>query len=450
MTSTTLPVALRRFAPVALLRFAPVALRRFAPVALLRFAPVALLRFAPVALLRFAPVALRRFAPVALRRFAPVALLLAAPVAVAADPVVTYSSTGSVDAAEVDPRTHALDAAFASAVTEAVADLAGTNARAQAAAVDREIVKRARRFVVSFAVQREGPRPGDLFELTVDVRIDHGKLATRLVELGVTLRDPAGAAPAPPVVQRRRATVLYRLTGAGPLAATFGSAARGDVVGAELLVGALERGGYSVVPASAAGPPPDADGDLPVDDLGARALAADVGADAALVVSVAVGAVGPVRGTPLVAAPARAWLHLVDVKTNRSLREAAIVTGAWGDRERVPLAAATAAAAQLASHGFGSAVPAARVVDAPPLVASWGITVRIVGDGAWNAAALIRADLSRAPGVTAVGYAGVGVGAVALAVVGASVDKVAGVARVTPGFSARTRVEDGVVVVKLQ
>lgn len=376
------------------------------------------------------------------------AALAAAPAA--ADPIVTYRSEGSAAADDAEPRTRALDAAFASAVTEAVADLAGKNARSQAAAVDRDIVKRARRFVASFAVSREGPR-GDRFELEVEVRIDQGKVRERLLELGVALRDePPAEPPPPPAVQRRRATVLYRVTGLGTPVASFGAAARTDLPGADALAAALERGGYTPVPASAAGPPPDDEGELPVDDLGARALAADVKADAALVVGVAVGAAGPVRGAPLHAVPVRAWLHLVDVKTNRTLREAAVVTGAWGDRERAPLEAATGAAAAIAARAFGGAAPAAAAAEAPAITASSGVTVRVVGAGAWTAASLIRADLAKAPGITAVGYAGVGRDSVVLAVAGGATDKVAGVARGTPGFSARTRVEDGVVVVRLQ
>ena len=65
--------------------------------------------------------------------------------------------SAATSAGASDARTRALDAAFASAVTEAVADLAGKAARTQGAAVDREIVKRARRFVASFAVTAERP-----------------------------------------------------------------------------------------------------------------------------------------------------------------------------------------------------------------------------------------------------------------------------------------------------
>lgn len=376
-----------------------------------------------------------------------IALVMALAAPAAADPIVTYASEGSFAADDAEARTRALDAAFASAVTEAIAELAGKNARAQAAAVDREIVKRARRFVASFAVTREGPR-GDRFEVAASVRVDHGKLQAKLVELGVVLRD---VAPEPPAVARPRATLLYRVVGAGPTASTFGAAARRDLPGVDALVAALARGGYASVEPTAAGPAPDDEGELPVDDLGARALASDVGADLALVVGVTVGPIGPVRGAPLHAAPARAWLHLVDVKANRTIREAAVATGAWGDRERTPIRAAERAAAQLAAQVFGPASggdgPRA---DAPPITASQGVTVRVRGAGAWNAANLVRADLARTPGVGGVAYAGVGADLVVLSVRGLAAEKAAAIAKATPGFAARTRVEDGVVEVRLQ
>ncbi|MBK9032757.1 MAG: hypothetical protein IPL61_16060 [Myxococcales bacterium] len=385
---------------------------------------------------------------------AALAALAALAVPARAQPV-TYQSHGSAAAGEADARTRALDAAFATAVTEAVADLAGKAARAQAAAVDREIVKRARRFVASFAVTDERTR-ADRLEIDVDVRIDHDKVRTRLLELGVELRGAPPPEPSTPAILTRPATVLYRVVGAGEVAASFGAAARSDLPGAAALEAALARAGYRAVPASAAGPPPDDGGKLPVDDQSARALAVDVHADVALVVGVAVGAPGAIRGTPLEAAPARAWLRLIEAGTGRVTLEAATATAVWrpaagGDRADLTERAVTQAVGQLAVRGFGAATPRPTSIEAgPPLVATAGVTVRVVGAGAWQAAALIRADLAAAPGVTATNVAGVAGDTVALAVAGIGVDKAASIARATPGFSARTRVDGGAVVVQIK
>jgi len=363
--------------------------------------------------------------------------------------VVTYASHGSAAATDADARTRALDAAFASAVTEAVADLAGKNARAQAAAVDREIVRRARRYVASFAVTTE--RPGaDRVEVDVDVRIDRDKVRARLLELGVVLLDAPPVEPSLPAIQTRAATVLYRVTGVAGVQASFGVAATADLPGVDALTAAVAQRGYRAVAASAAGPAPDADGDLPVDDDSARALAADVQADAALVVGVAVGAPGAVRGTPLTAVPVRAWLRLVEVRGGAAPTAAAIATAAWGNDGSLALAAAIKASGALATRAFGAAPAPVAAAAAPPLVAARGVTVRVVGPGAWQAAALVRADLAAAPGASAVGVAGVGADVVALGVEGLAVDKAASIAKATPGFSAKTKVIDGVVVVQVK
>jgi hypothetical protein len=363
--------------------------------------------------------------------------------------VVTYASHGSAATTDGDARTRALDAAFASAVTEAVADLAGKNARTQAAAVDREIVRRARRYVASFAVTTE--RPGaDRVEVDVDVRIDRDKVRARLLELGVVLIDAPPVEPSLPAVQPRAATVLYRVTGVAGVQASFGVAATADLPGVDALTAAVAQRGYRAVAASAAGPAPDADGELPVDDDSARALAADVQADAALVVGVAVGAPGAVRGTPLTAVPVRAWLRLVEVRGGGAPTAAAIATAAWGNDGSLALAAATKASRALVTRAFGAAPAPVDAAAAPPLVAARGVTVRVVGPGAWQAAALVRADLAAAPGASAVGVAGVGADVVALAVDGLAVDKAASIAKATPGFSAKTKVIDGVVVVQIK
>ncbi|MEZ4401878.1 MAG: hypothetical protein R3B06_17750 [Kofleriaceae bacterium] len=381
------------------------------------------------------------------------ACLLVAALAVAsaarAD-VVSYASHGASAASAADARTRALDLAFASAVTEAVADLAGSAARVRADVVDAEIIRRARRFVGSFSVSAERT-VGDRLELDVTVRVDVGKLAARLVELGVELRPTPP--PPPPVVAARAATILYRVTGVGAPAATFGAAARTDVPGLDALAAAVASAGFRVVAPTAAGPAPGDGGQLPVDDGGARTLAGEVQADLAVVAGVAVGAPGRVRGTPLVAAPVRAWLRVVDADGAATPTPIAVATAAWGNSERVAVDAADAAARALAARAFGRPAPTAPTTPgdrAPALRAARGVTVRLTGAGAWQAALLVRADLTAAPGVKQTSYAGVSADEVVLAVDGISVDKAASIAKATPGFAARTRVVDGAVVVEIK
>lgn len=366
----------------------------------------------------------------------------------AAAEVVTYDARGRADDSAADPRTQALDVAFAAAVTEAVADLAGAAARTKAADVDREIIKRARRYVASFQVKAQSADRGSL-ELEVAVRVDLDKVRTRLGELGVPLkpREP-GVVTSPGGTGGKTATILLRVTGAGPLSATFGAAAGLDVPGAVRLAEALAAAGYTIVPSSAAGPPPGPEHELPVDDTGARALGADARATVAVVVGIQVGAPGPVRGLPLRAAPASARLRAVDVATGTVLADVTLASGAWGTDERLPRVAAEAAAGAVANAAWASR--RSPVVGAnASITAARGVTVRVRGDKAWSAASAIRAQLAGAPGVERVTWAGVAGTEVALAIAGTTAAKVAGQVKTTSGVTGRVAVDGEVVDVEL-
>lgn len=385
-------------------------------------------------------------------RAALAAIALAA-VAFAARPVAaqstSYQASGAAPASAADARTQALDAAFATAVTEAVADLAGKAARTQAAAVEREITRRARRFVAGYRVTAERTA-GDRLELEVAIKIDRDKLAAKLTELGVALRTAPIAEPGPPPVTLPSAAILLRVIEGDRVTASFGDRATAELPGRAALVAGLTRAGYRASDGAIAGPDPDGDGELPVDDASARALASAVAADAAVVASIAVGPPAPVRGAPIHAAGARGRLRVVDVASGRVVTELAIATAAWGEPTELTTRAATNAATALARQAWGERAPSPTPAAGPPLVAREGVTVRLVGAGAWQAAALVRADLLATPGVTAARWAGVTGEVVALAVDGATVERAAAVAKATPGFQARTRVEDGVVVVRVK
>jgi hypothetical protein len=377
-------------------------------------------------------------------RSALVALSLAAAAGPAfADDVVAYQALGSAPSSDADPRTHALDVAFAAAVTEAVADLAGAGARTQADAVERDIIRRARKFVTAFSVGEQRTSGGELV-LEVTVKIDRDKLRARLTELGVPLATVASG-PVAPRVARRRATVLLQVIGLGRPRATFGAAATEDLPGREAIGLALDRAGYAVVSASAAGPAPDATPGLPVDDVGARALAADAHAEVAVVVGIAVDDAGPVRGLADWAAPAQAEVRVLDVGTGKVLASARLASGAVGkaDRERLPVAAADAAAAAVIAAGLGlasaAAAPAA-IEDGPALTAARGVTVRVRGAAPWPAVTAVRASLAGLPGDPRVTYAAVARGQVALSVDGLTAARIAGHLRTAAGLDAAVRV----------
>ncbi len=359
-----------------------------------------------------------------------------------ADDVVAYDALGSAPAAEADARTRALDVAFAAAVAEAVVDLAGGGTRPHADLVEREIIRRARRFVAAFSVGDQRTTGGELV-LEVVVKVDRDKLRAKLTELGVTLATTTSG-PTPPRIGRRRATVLLQVTGLGAPRATFGAAATEDLPGREAIGLTLDRAGYAVVSASAAGPAPDDRPGLPVDDSGARALAGDAKADVAVVVGIAVGEPGPVRGVGVWAAPASAQARVIDVGSGAVLAQARLASGATGpaDRERLPVAAAEAAAAAVVAAGLGLDPPPTAPEpkdDGPALTAARGVTVRIRGGAPWPAVAAVRASLGAAPGGPRIIFAGVTRGQVVLAVDGMTAARIAGHLRTASGLDASVR-----------
>ena len=242
--------------------------------------------------------------------------------------------------------------------------------------------------------------------------------------------------------------MLLRVTGLGRPLSTFGAAATDDVPGREAIGLTLDRAGFAVVSASAAGPAPADAGGLPVDDSGARALAGDAHADLAVVVGIAVGDAGPVRGLPIWAAPATAMVRVLDVATGAVVTEARLSTGAVGkaDRERLPVAAAEAAATAVIAAGLGLAPSRpAPIIDTPPIAATHGTTVRIRGAAPWPVVAAVRARLASAPGDPKVTFAGVARGQVALEVDGLSPSRIAGHLRTADGLDASIDVTDDAV-----
>jgi len=224
-----------------------------------------------------------------------VAVMLAALATPAfADDVVAYEAEGGAPATGADARVAALDDAFAHAVNAAIADVVAPDVRAaRKADLDREIVAHARLWVVKFTVTRDDTDDARR-QLAVSVKIDRDKLRARLGELDIATVEPgAGAAP---TGTAKTAAVLVRVISAG--------GTRSDL-GVPALTSALRAAGI-VVRKSPAGP----DGDI--DDATAAQLAEQAKAEMALVASVSIGALVPVRGQPQPAALVTAKVRMLD------------------------------------------------------------------------------------------------------------------------------------------
>jgi hypothetical protein len=247
-------------------------------------------------------------------------LILAMLVSVAhAEDVVAYQAEGDAPAASADARVMALDEAFARAVTNALGDLVAGDVRtARKGEIDREIVARARLWVAKFAVTKD-ETVDSRRELTVSVKIDRDKLRARLAELKIAMKDGGGTATEPGTPAARTATILLRITSPSGVRAVYGPTAEKDAPGMSALTTMLRNAGFAVRRAPASGPAPRADGELPLSDDEADALANEAKAEVMAIAGVSIGPPVLVRGQPTTASLVAAHVRVVDRAGGRKL-----------------------------------------------------------------------------------------------------------------------------------
>ncbi|HEX7841693.1 MAG TPA: hypothetical protein VF469_29690 [Kofleriaceae bacterium] len=248
-----------------------------------------------------------------------------------ADDIVAYQADGDADAAAPDARVAALDEAFGKAISQALGDLLDPEVRRQnKPVIDRELVGHARLWVARFTVTREAVTD-DRKQVSVSVRVDRDKLRARLAELNIATRDSAaGDAGEAPAANAQGVTVLLRVATPEGVHATYGLAAEKEVAGIAALSGALRRANLVIKRAPASGPAAKPDGELPLDDDVAEALAGEAKADLAAVAGVTVGAPVPLRGVDASGVLITAHVRLIDRKAHRSLGQGGVVTAARG------------------------------------------------------------------------------------------------------------------------
>jgi hypothetical protein len=256
--------------------------------------------------------------------------MLVSPLAAHAEDVVAYQAEGDAPAAGADARVMALDEAFARAVSSAVSDLVAGDVRTQRKGeLDREIVARARLWVAKFAVTKDETVDGRR-ELTVSVKIDRDKIRARLAELKIAVKDAGGTAAEPTAPTARTATILLRINVPKGVRATYGANADNNLPGMSALTTLLRNAGFSVRRAPAAGAV-RADGELPLSDDEADALANEARADVMTIAGVSVGAAVLVRGQPGTAALVTAHVRIVDRKDKKVIGHGAASAAIRGE-----------------------------------------------------------------------------------------------------------------------
>lgn len=255
-----------------------------------------------------------------------------------AEDVVAYQADGDAAAAAPDARVAALDEAFARAVSQAVSELVEPEVRRQSKPViDRELIGHARLWVARFTVTREAVAD-DRKQLSVSVRIDRDKLRARLAELNIATREagepPPGSAQGSgqgtAQSSAQNAVVLLRVAAPDGVHASYGLAAEKEVAGLAALSDVLRRASFAIKRAPASGPAARADGELPLDDDTAEALAAEARAELALIGGVAVGAPVPLRGVAASSVLITARLRLIDRKAHKLIGQGAAVVASRG------------------------------------------------------------------------------------------------------------------------
>lgn len=255
-----------------------------------------------------------------------VCVLVGASARAHAEDIVAYQADGDADARAPDARVEALDEAFGKAVSQALGELVDAEVRKQSKPVlDRELIGHARLWVTKFTVTKEAVAD-DRKQLSVSVRVDRDKVRARLAELNIATRS-TGEAPAASAVP---ATVLLRVVMPDGVHANFGLAAEKEVAGLAALSSVLRRANMAIKRASASGPAAKADGDLPLDDDTAEALAAEVKADIVAIASVAIGAPVPLRGIDASGVLITARVRIVDRKAHKALGQGNVVTATRG------------------------------------------------------------------------------------------------------------------------
>jgi hypothetical protein len=258
-------------------------------------------------------------------------LAMLMPLAAHAEDVVAYQAEGDAPAAAADARVMALDAAFSRAVASALGELVAGDVRtARKGELDREIVARARLWVAKFSVTKDETADGRR-ELTVSVKIDRDKLRARLAELGVATKDAATSPNGEPVAQQRTATILLRIALPKGVRAAYGPNAEKDLPGVSALTTLLRNAGFAVRRAPASGAAPRAEGELPLGDEEADALAAEAKADVMAIAGVSVAAPVPVRGVAANASLVTAHMRIVDRNGRKVIGQGAATAAVRGD-----------------------------------------------------------------------------------------------------------------------
>jgi hypothetical protein len=206
----------------------------------------------------------------------------------------------------------------------------------------------------------------------------------------------------------RTATLLLRARNQAQALATFGASGDADAPGAALATTLMRERGLVVKPASLAGPAPRGQGELPLDDGQARALAAAARAELAVVVGVELSPRQFVRGValPMVLASAAARVLARGEGAEGEGTGTAVAVASDGEpralERAVDRAVATALGGALPTTVASAAAAPSLTTDELPLPpADGGAWMRISPRTSWTVVTALLRHFARQKGVTA-------------------------------------------------
>ena len=327
-----------------------------------------------------------------------VSVLLAVTSVARAEDIAAYDTEGDAELSGSDPRVAALDEAFARAVTLAIADVVAPDVRsAKKADLDRELVGRARLWVAKFTVLKDSTE-GDRRQLKVTVRVDRDKVRAKLTEMNIATMSAGEAS------KGRAVTVLLRVGDGEAVRATYGAAAENNLPGLGALSSALRGGGMTVKRAPASGPAARGDGDLPLDDDEAEALATEAKVDLAAVAGVSIGASIPVRGIASNGVLVTAHVRMIERRGKKVVGQGVATTAARGTdpaviKHAVDEALVAAASDVLPPARQALAAPTGFTGDDTPAAEAGVVLVRMAPKTPWG---IVGAELKYLQGAKGV------------------------------------------------
>ena len=328
----------------------------------------------------------------------------------AQDDRVVLEVRGDWAGADSAARERAIDQAFAAAVERGLTGLVADRDRAQnRAAIDKNVLRRARIYVSSYRVLSEKVDGGHT-QVVVSATVDLGKLRSALGEIKVPVSGGAsgssgssGSTPADAGGTGPAAVLLIKVTTPDGTSANFGRGGDDGGAAADALTREMQSLGLRV--RSAIGEQvavSGAEGDplLPLGDEAAVDLARRLGATAVWIAGIEVRADGTIRSTRLQGAVGRGKLRVLDAERGEVIAEGE-VEGAGFDR--APGQAAAAAARDLSHRLAGQA--AGKVGERWAAAVNTGgpqVVVRVRGAQTWASIAALIHKLGATTGVDAV------------------------------------------------